>query len=71
MLIKTDSGELEIIEGSHIYFKESATGADVFRDWSELGGDFHHKFESLAADAEELLKASSVVADKARREGMN
>ena len=49
----------------------SDSGADVFRDWSELGGDFHHKFESLAADAEELVKDSASVADKARREGMN
>ena len=70
MLIQTERGGLEIIDGSHIFFK-GARVADVFRDWDEMVPDFHCKFASLAADADELFEAASSVADKARREGMN
>ena len=52
---KIDGKELEISEGSHVYFKDE-NGEDVYKDWLELGYDINSKLAELVNEMDEILK---------------
>jgi hypothetical protein len=47
------------------------SGNDVDREWDEMAPEFHKECESLAVEAEEIVRRSISIADKARWEGMD
>jgi len=52
---KSNGSEIEIIEGSHVYFKDE-NGSDIYKDWTELGCDLNSKLTNLVNEMDEILR---------------
>ena len=50
--------ELEIDQGSHVYFRDDF-GKDVYREWDELNGEAKEEIKNTIIKAEKLIRQSA------------
>jgi len=60
MIIKTDMFELEISDGSGVYFG-SKTSGQLFRKWEEFGDKEKRQIETIQNSVENLLLESESI----------
>ena len=56
--IKMGNMELEIDQGSHVFFRDDF-GKDVYRDWDELNGEAKKEIKNTIIKAEKLIRRSA------------
>lgn len=56
--IKFGGMELEIDQGSHVYFRDDF-GKDVYREWDELNGKAKEEIKKAIIKAEQLIRQSA------------
>jgi len=60
MIIKTDKFELEISDGTGVYFG-SKTSGQLFRRWEEFGEEEKRQIETIQSSVNNLLLASESI----------
>jgi hypothetical protein len=60
MIIKTNTFELEISDGTGVYFS-SRTSGQVFRKWEEFGDEEKRQIETIQNSVENLLLQSESI----------
>jgi hypothetical protein len=60
MIIKTDKFELEISDGTNVYFG-SKTSGQIFKKWEDFREEEKNQLEIIQNAAEKLLKESEAI----------
>jgi len=58
MQIKIGDLQLQIEQGSHVFFKDNF-GKDVYRDWDDLSGEAKSEIKKTIIRAENLIRTSA------------
>ena len=57
---KSDGIELDISEGSYVYFKDEA-GKDIYKEWTELDYEKNSKLSMLVSKMDEILRKGTTL----------